>query len=170
MNLVTVRREGNVYVADWGAGPKRCAVGWGGVANKLREGDGVTPIGTWPVRRVLYRADRLAAPLSVFPTSAIEIDDGWCDAPDDPNYNRPVKLPYAARAERLWREDSLYNIIAVLGFNDSPVIPGMGSAIFIHVAAADFDTTAGCVALPQSQLLELLAALQPGASVRIEGG
>jgi L,D-peptidoglycan transpeptidase YkuD (ErfK/YbiS/YcfS/YnhG family) len=169
MNLVTVRRDGNIHVADWGAGPTRCAIGWGGVANKVREGDGTTPIGTWPVRRVLYRADRLAAPVSVFATAALEADDGWCDAPDDANYNRPVKLPYPASAERLWREDSLYDIIAVLGFNDAPVIAGMGSAIFIHVAAPDFDTTAGCVALPQDDLLELLAALQPGASVRIEG-
>jgi L,D-peptidoglycan transpeptidase YkuD (ErfK/YbiS/YcfS/YnhG family) len=169
MNLVTVRREGDISVADWGAGLRRCAIGWGGIANKLREGDGVTPIGTWPVRRVLYRADRLNAPATVFPVSAIEEDDGWCDAPDDRNYNRPVKLPYPASSESLWREDSLYDLVVVLGFNDAPVIAGRGSAIFLHAAASDFETTAGCVALPRSELLELLASLQPGASVRIEG-
>lgn len=168
INLVTIRRDGDFETADWGAGIRRCAVGWGGIGVKSREGDGVTPVGTWPIRRVLYRADRLGAPQCAFPAAAIQRDDGWCDAPGDENYNRPVTLPYPAGAEELWRNDALYDLIVVLGYNDAPVIAGMGSAIFLHVAAPDFSPTAGCVALRQDDLLSLLGALEQGASVRIQ--
>ncbi|HEY5346811.1 MAG TPA: hypothetical protein VIJ72_01360, partial [Rhizomicrobium sp.] len=83
---------------------------------------------------------------------------GWCDAPGDPSYNRPVRLPYPASAEQLWREDHVYDIIVVLGFNDDPVIAGKGSAIFLHLAKPDYAPTAGCVALA---LPDMLAALKP---------
>ena len=157
---ILVRRQGEIYVADWGAGPRPCAVGSEGIAQKQREGDGVTPIGRWPLRRVLYRADRLEAPRTVLPVAEIEPDDSWCDAPEDPNYNRLVRLPYGSLVERLWRDDALYDVVAVVGFNDAPVVPGKGSAIFLHVARPDYTPTAGCVALSRSDLLEALAQLK----------
>lgn len=158
---ILVRRQGAIYVADWGAGPRRCAVGRAGIAEKQREGDGVTPLGRWPLRRVLYRADRLQAPRTVLPIAPIEADQAWCDTPDDPNYNRLVRLPYASLDERLWREDSLYDIVLIVGFNDAPVVQGKGSAIFLHLARADYGETQGCVALAPSDLTEALAQLQP---------
>ena len=153
---------------DWGAGPRRCAVGRGGVAVKQREGDGVTPVGVWPVRRVLYRADRIARPKTVFPLAEIAERDGWCDAPDDAAYNSQVLLPYGASAESLRRDDGLYDVVVVLGFNDDPVEPGKGSAIFVHVARPDFSPTEGCVALALPDLLEMLAWMKAGDAVRIQ--
>src|SRR5258707_15247907 len=100
-----VRREGAFALADWGAGGRRCAVGVNGIGEKLREGDGLTPVGRWPLRRVLYRADRIKTPKSRLPLAEIEPDDAWCDVASDPNYNRLVRLPYASLDERLWRED-----------------------------------------------------------------
>jgi L,D-peptidoglycan transpeptidase YkuD (ErfK/YbiS/YcfS/YnhG family) len=157
---IVVRRESRITVADWGAGPRRCAVGRAGIAEKIREGDGVTPAGVWPFRNVLYRADRVARPKSVLPTAPIEPDQAWCDVPDDPNYNRLVRLPYASLDERLWREDGLYDLIAVIGFNDAPVIPGKGSAIFVHLARSDYGETQGCVALSLDDLTDALAQLR----------
>ena len=158
---IVVRREGAIHVADWGAGPRRCAVGRSGIGEKLREGDGITPAGRWPLRRVLYRADRLAPPSTSLPLAKIAPDDAWCDVPADPNYNRPVKLPYASLDERLWRDDSLYDLIVVVGFNDAPVVPGKGSAIFLHLARADYGPTQGCVALSRENLIEAVAQLGP---------
>ncbi len=66
-------------------------------------------------------------------------------------------LPYGASAEELWRADALYDAIGVLGWNDSPVRPGRGSAIFLHVARADYAPTEGCVALTRADLLAVLA-------------
>src|ERR1700722_16230748 len=115
---------------DWGAGARRCAIGPAGIADKQREGDGVTPRGTFALREVFYRADRVKNIRTLLPLWKIEPDDGWGDAPDDSQYNRLFKLPYAASAEHLWRDDHLYDIVAVIGFNDDPVYPGRGSAIF----------------------------------------
>jgi L,D-peptidoglycan transpeptidase YkuD (ErfK/YbiS/YcfS/YnhG family) len=162
---ISVRREGDIYVADWGEGPRRCAVGHGGIGVKQREGDGLTPIGLWPLRQVLYRADRLARPATALPVAPIDQDQAWCDVQDDPNYNRLVHLPYASLDERLWREDSLYDLIVVVGYNDAPVVPGKGSAIFLHLARPDYGPTAGCVALPREDLLQALA--QAGLSSRL---
>src|SRR6266700_4284202 len=158
---IIVRRQGDITIADWGAGPRRCAVGSAGIAEKTREGDGVTPAGAWPLRRVLYRADRIAPPRTLLPTAAIQPDQAWCDVPDDPHYNRLVRLPYATLDERLWREDALYDLIVIVGFNDAPVFPGKGSAIFLHLAQADYAPTQGCVALTLQDLTEALAQLGP---------
>jgi L,D-peptidoglycan transpeptidase YkuD (ErfK/YbiS/YcfS/YnhG family) len=87
--------------------------------------------------------------------------DGWCEAPNDPDYNRLVRLPHRAAAESMWRDDHLYDVVVVVGYNDEPVIPGRGSAIFLHLARADFTSTAGCVALSLPDLLEALAQLTP---------
>jgi L,D-peptidoglycan transpeptidase YkuD (ErfK/YbiS/YcfS/YnhG family) len=158
---IRIAQDGAVFVADWGAGPRRCAVGRAGLGFKQREGDGVTPIGSWPLRRVLFRADRVDPPGTSLPVEKIDPDDAWCDIPGDPNYNRLVRLPYATLDERLWRHDHVYDVIAVVGFNDEPVIQGNGSAIFLHVARGDYEPTVGCVALALEDLLVGLSQLQP---------
>jgi L,D-peptidoglycan transpeptidase YkuD (ErfK/YbiS/YcfS/YnhG family) len=83
--------------------------------------------------------------------------DGWCDEPAHADYNRPVTLPHPARHERLWREDPLYDLVGVLGWNDAPVVKHRGSAIFLHVARSDLAPTEGCIALPERELRQLLA-------------
>jgi L,D-peptidoglycan transpeptidase YkuD (ErfK/YbiS/YcfS/YnhG family) len=111
------------------------------------------------MRRVFFRGDRLDAPKTILPVEKIDPDDAWCDIPGDPNYNRLVRLPYATLNERLWRDDHLYDVIAVVGFNDSPVVQGKGSAIFVHVARENYEPTEGCVALVLDDLLAALAQL-----------
>jgi L,D-peptidoglycan transpeptidase YkuD (ErfK/YbiS/YcfS/YnhG family) len=135
----------------------RAALGRGGVRADKHEGDGGTPVGVLPLRKVLYRPDRGAAPHCAVPVQALAPDDGWCDDPTSPDYNRPVRLPIAASAEVLWRDDEVYDIIGVLGWNDSPVVPGRGSAIFLHVARPDYAPTEGCVALAPDHLRRVLA-------------
>ena len=136
----------------------RCAVGRGGVRADKREGDGATPAGGLPLRRVLYRADRVAVPSCRLPTEPLSPTDGWCDDPIHGDYNRAVRLPHPARHEVLWRTDHLYDVIAVLGWNDAPVERGRGSAIFLHLARPDYAPTEGCVALAAADLRAVLAA------------
>jgi L,D-peptidoglycan transpeptidase YkuD (ErfK/YbiS/YcfS/YnhG family) len=138
----------------------RCSWGRAGLVAEKREGDGGTPQGRYPMRRVLYRGDRLEKPLTSLPCQIINPDDGWCDDPKDLNYNRPIKLPYLASAEEMWREDHLYDLVVVLGHNDDPPIPGLGSAIFFHLAGLDYAPTAGCVAVILPDMLEILAACE----------
>ena len=143
----------------------RCALGRGGLSDAKREGDGASPIGAWPLRRLLYRPDRLPLPATELPTTPIGPADGWCDAPDDRNYNLPVTLPYPASAETLWREDAVYDLIVPLGYNDGPIRPGRGSAIFLHLARDGYLPTEGCVALALPDLLAYLAVASTASRV-----
>ncbi len=147
----------------------RCALGRAGInyVNAKREGDGSTPCGRFPLRRVLYRADRIQRPMTGLPVQALTPADGWSDDPADPLYNRPVTLPHPYSHEALWRDDGLYDIIVVIGHNDDPVVLGHGSAVFIHVATPDYAPTEGCVALAAADLLELIENCRPGDSVSI---
>lgn len=135
----------------------RCAMGKGGIRLRKEEGDGATPAAILPLRRALYRADRLRAPQCAVPVEPIGPDDGWCDEAGHADYNRMIRLPHAARHEELWRVDGLYDIVGVLGWNDSPVVRGDGSAIFLHIAPPDYAPTEGCIALDRVDLQRVLA-------------
>ena len=156
---------------DLGGRKVRCALGRSGVkpAADKREGDGASPAGVWPIRRVLYRPDRGPPPATAFELQPISRHDGWCDDPQDPAYNRPVYLPYPASAEHMWLESGVYDIVVVLGHNDDPVVPGMGSCIFLHLSRPDDSPTEGCVAVPRAELEELLTTARPGDVVEIRG-
>lgn len=145
----------------------RCALGKAGIRTDKQEGDGATPAGLLPLRRLLYRADRIAPPAAAGRRSEpLAPTDGWCDDPGHRDYNRQVALPHPARHEALWREDVLYDLIVVLGWNDDPVQRGRGSAIFLHVARPDLAPTEGCIALPLPDLRALLAAGLDAIEVR----
>lgn len=144
-----------------------CAVGRSGCLAGKREGDGATPIGTFALREAFYRPDRLMRPRTQLPISPIKPSDGWCDAPADRNYNRPVQHPYAASAEQMWRSDGLYDVVIVLGHNDRPRIAGCGSAVFIHVAGPGLEPTEGCIALARPHLVRLLQAISPDTQISV---
>lgn len=144
-----------------------CAVGRSGVSRRKREGDGATPAGCFRLLCVLYRADRIARPLTALPVRALAADDGWCDDPGHHRYNRPVRLPFAASHERLWRDDHLYDVVVVLDHNRRPRARGLGSAVFFHLARPDFAPTEGCVAVTLPAMRRLLAHVRCGATMRI---
>lgn len=156
-------------LALWGAAEFRCAVGKNGIATPgaKREGDLKTPAGRWPLRGVLYRADRLQKPETQLPLRALTPEDGWCEDPADPGYNALVRHPYPVPVDRLWREDHLYDIIVILGYNDRPVAPGLGSAIFLHLARPDYSPSAGCVTLALPDLLRVLREAETSTCVDV---
>ncbi|MGD1934558.1 MAG: L,D-transpeptidase [Candidatus Phaeomarinobacter sp.] len=144
-----------------------CALGKNGVTLEGREGDGATPAGTYPLRRVMYRGDKVARPVTSLETNPIGPLDGWCDDSNDAAYNRPVRLPYPSSAERLTRKDHLYDTIVVLGHNDAPVVPDLGSASFMHVARPDFGPTLGCIALDPHDLRFVLQHMGRHSTIAI---
>ena len=158
------RRRGFLRV---GAGLVPCALGRAGIRSAKREGDGATPRGPLHPVAVLYRADRGPRPRTALPVGAIRPDSGWCDDPADRAYNQPVRLPFAAHHERLWREDRLYDVVVVLDYNMHPVRRGAGSAIFLHIAGDAFAPTAGCIAVTAPVMRRLLARIGPRTVIRI---
>ena len=144
-----------------------CALGRAGISARKSEGDGATPAGLFPLRRALYRSDRMAPPPTALPIAAIAPGDGWCDDDADPAYNTQVRLPIGASAEPLWRDDSLYDLLVVLGYNDAPPVAGLGSAIFLHVAGPGLAATEGCVAITADALAALVAAASAADDIEI---
>jgi len=166
MKLVADGKAGLLHASDQLI---PCSIGKSGLiaAADKKEGDGASPIGVWPIRGVLLRPDRVALPEGLqLPWRWIRPGDGWSDGVDDPAYNLPVRHPHAYSAERLWREDGLYDVVVVLGYNDAPPTPGAGSAIFLH-CWRDGAATEGCVAIARRALIGLLPTLVPGDAVEI---
>jgi L,D-peptidoglycan transpeptidase YkuD (ErfK/YbiS/YcfS/YnhG family) len=165
MDKILVSASGMLH---WNDREYKCALGKGGVTEDKKEGDGATPIGCFPLREVMYRADKIGKPQTGLPLCELKKDDGWCDDVDDANYNRKVTLPYPASHESLWRDDDLYDIIVVVGYNDAPVEKGKGSAIFMHVARPTYSPTAGCIALAKDDLLEILKGVSEETQICIQ--
>ncbi|MGL4494873.1 MAG: L,D-transpeptidase family protein [Beijerinckiaceae bacterium] len=167
--IVRVRRR--IGAAHWGkliAGNRiiPCAIGRTGISAAKREGDGASPRGVFRLIALYHRPDR-PRPRTGLPLKRIRPDDGWCDAPDHRLYNQPVKRPFAASHEEMWRDDALYDLVIDIDWNRSPIIKGRGSAIFMHAARPGFSATAGCVALKPRDLRWLIVRLGPRTRISI---
>ncbi len=146
----------------------KCVLGKGGVGIDKKEGDGKTPVGTFPLRLVYFRPDKVEGLQTGLPTKAFNQNIGWSDDVTKPDYNKEVNLSYEGSHERLWRpDDDLYDLIVVIGYNDDPPVVGKGSAIFMHVARPAFTPTAGCVALSKPDLLEVLSGCDADTKISI---
>jgi L,D-peptidoglycan transpeptidase YkuD (ErfK/YbiS/YcfS/YnhG family) len=154
---------------SWPDGSTRAAIGRAGVSAHKVEGDGATPAGVFPLIAALYRADRLSPLHTRLPLRALAPSDAWVDAPADRNYNRLVALPYPAHTEAMWLDDGVYDLLVVIGYNTDPIVAGAGSAIFLHIARADFSPTAGCIAIAAPVLAALLPRLGPASTITIAG-
>ena len=141
--------------AEWRENRFSCSIGKDRIGKEKVEGDNKTPAGSFPLRKLYFRPDRVPKPRTVLPTIALKPLDGWCSDPRDRNYNQFIELPSYAEHERLWRSDNLYDLIGVIGYNDTSVIPGAGSAIFLHIATNNYSPTKGCVALSKGDLSKI---------------
>jgi L,D-peptidoglycan transpeptidase YkuD (ErfK/YbiS/YcfS/YnhG family) len=145
----------------------RCTVGAGGIREDKVEGDAATPAGTYPLRRIYFRNDRLVLPKVGLPARPINEHDGWCDDPRSPSYNRLVRIPNEWSHEKMWREDGLYDLVVVVGYNDDPPEGEWGSAIFLHIAREDYSPTQGCIAFARDDLLDLVALIGPQTKLSV---
>ncbi len=156
--------QGTARLGDFSV---RCALGRSGVSTNKVEGDGTTPVGRFSIRRLFYRPDRIRDLVCSIPKQSLSPADGWCDDPKDRAYNRLVMRPYPASNEEMWLESPLYDLVLVIGHNDRPVVPGKGSAVFLHVAQPDYGPTAGCVAFARMDFLTLLKEMEPTTTIVI---
>lgn len=145
----------------------RCSLGAKGLTRNKKEGDKKTPLGRFALRRVWYRADRIALPQSALPIRQISPKSGWCDDASSPTYNRPIMCPNRSRHEKLWRIDRLYDVFFELGVNDDPIEPGAGSAIFLHLTKNNYQPTLGCVAVSPKTMDYLLCNVRNDTCISI---
>ncbi|WP_235919267.1 L,D-transpeptidase family protein [Aureimonas psammosilenae] len=151
------------------AGPLRlpAAIGRSGIGTTKREGDGKTPVATMRILSAWARPGRMPGLSTALPLRRSRACDGWCDAPEHPAYNRPVRLPHPASAETMQREDRLYDFVVVLDWNITSRARGRGSAIFLHIARETYAPTAGCVALSPADMRRLAPFLKCGSRLRV---
>jgi len=170
LRQLTVRRRPAQPSRGWliaGTLALPVALGRGSIKANKHEGDGATPRGRFRLKRLWWRADRHARPRTQLPVRRILNNDGWCEDPHDRRYNRRIAVPKNSKADRLSRQDALYDFIIELDHNTRPRIAGRGSAVFIHVARPGFAPTAGCVALAMPALRRLLGRLGPQTRIAI---
>lgn len=170
LSLIRVRSRPGLPSQGWLCADTMClpvALGRSGIKANKREGDGGTPRGTFRLKRLWWRKDRLSRPSTRLPVRPIGHQDAWSEDPADRRYNRPVRRGAGEPGDRLWREDHLYDLIVEIDHNDRPRISGRGSAVFIHLARPGFSSTAGCVGLQKNRLLQLLTRLGPTTRIDI---
>lgn len=150
-------------------GPWRVQLGRSGLSTHKREGDGATPTGTFRFGGTMYGVE--PNPGVAFRYHRLTCGDWWDEDPRSAAYNRFVHVAcgsepaFGGDSEALWRIVPQYRYFAVIEYNAAPVVRGRGSAIFLHVS--DGSPTAGCVSLPEAQLVHVLRWLRPGAMMRI---
>jgi len=137
----------------------KCSLGKNGISYNKVEGDGCSPAGAFPLRQAFYRADRIGVEQNISDFLGAQItepDFAWCDDVNSEFYNLFVNLPFSESHENLWLSNSIvYDLLAVVGYNDCPVVPGKGSAIFFH-ATESYGPTAGCIAVNLDDLKYIL--------------
>ena len=134
----------------------KCAIGKRGIGKKQKEGDQITPRGTFKIKNILYRKDKINYIRSVIKKTPIKKNMGWCDDPKSKDYNKLIKYPFNYKSEKLYRPKNIYDIILVLDFNMRPIKKNKGSAIFIHISNNKYSPTQGCIAIKKKELLKLI--------------
>jgi L,D-peptidoglycan transpeptidase YkuD (ErfK/YbiS/YcfS/YnhG family) len=145
----------------------RCALGKAGIGKKIKEGDNITPKGTYKIIKIYYRKDRIKELVSQIKLIQIKKNMGWCDDPKSKKYNQLIYLPTKYSHEKLYRRDNIYDLILVLNYNIKPIIKNKGSAIFIHIARKNYKKTAGCIALEKNNLIKLVLKIQKYTKIKI---
>ena len=145
----------------------KCAIGKRGINNKKKEGDLITPKGTFKIKKLLYRRDKIGAINTNLKKTVIKKNMGWCNDIKSKDYNKLISFPFRFTAERLYRKDNIYDLILVLNYNMNPIRKGKGSAIFIHIAKNNFSATEGCVALKKNNLIKVIKKLNKNIKVII---
>ena len=162
--MIIVRKSGHLIYKNL---KYRCAIGKAGIKKKQKEGDNITPKGTFKITRVYYRSDRIKNISTSIKKIKINKNMGWCNDSKSPFYNREIKLPSKFSFEKLYRNDNLYDLLAVLNYNTNPVEKNKGSAIFIHIAKKRFKPTAGCIALRKKDLMSLMKVIKKNSKIKI---
>ena len=147
------------------AGPWSAWLGGNGTSPAKREGDRRTPSGIFGFVRTMYGI--APSPGVHYAYRRVVCGDWWVEDPASPSYNRFRHVrcgstpPFRTTSEDLSRSPTAYRHFAVIAYNMSPVVPGRGSGIFLHVSTGR--PTLGCVSLPLPELVTTLRWLRPAS-------
>lgn len=138
----------------------KCALGKSGIGKKRKEGDNITPKGSYKLLGLFFRSDRIPNFKTILKKRKINKKMGWCDDVNNKNYNKLIKLPCNFSHEKLYRRDNIYDLVVPINYNTNKIARGKGSAIFLHVAKKNYSPTKGCIALKKKDLILLLKKIK----------
>ena len=144
----------------------RCSIGQKGFAKKKIEGDKKTPVGFFSIGNLYFRNDKEKKPFTKLKCIKIKKNMGWCDDTHNKNYNKLIKISNKIKHEKLYRKDDKYNFLIPIFYNTKKIVPGKGSAIFIHLTK-NYKSTLGCIALKKSDFLILLKLIKKNTKIKI---
>ena len=144
----------------------KCCIGKNGVKKHKVEGDDSTPKGIFRIGTLYYRKDRVVKPTTNLKTKVIKSNIGWCNDSINKFYNKEIKVQKKIRYEKLYRKDHKYDYLIVINYNIKKILPGKGSAIFIHLTK-NYYPTAGCIALKKKDFLILVKLINKKTKIKI---
>ena len=138
----------------------KCALGKSGIGKKRKEGDNITPKGSYKLLGLFFRSDRIPNFKTILKKRKINKKMGWCDDVNNKSYNKLIKLPSNFSHEKLYRKDNVYDLVVPINYNTNKIARGKGSAIFLHVTKKNYSPTKGCIALKKKDLILLLKKIK----------
>lgn len=141
-------------------------VGKNGVSDTSQEGDYKTPYGLYSIGEAFFIDDIIKnTKLDYF---IITDKTYWVDDANSVYYNMRVEGTDNKdwnSAEHMIEYYNAYKYGIVINFNINPIIPGKGSAIFLH---CNIDTyTAGCISVNEDDMITLIKVLDKNKSPHI---
>ena len=161
--IITLKNKETLICEDF---VFRCSIGRNGITKNKKEGDKKTPSGIFGFGNLYYRKDKNRKPNTKLKCIPITKRMGWCDDPKDKNrYNKLIKIKKNIQHEKLFRKDDIYDFIIPILYNSKKIIPGKGSAIFLHLTK-NYKKTLGCIALKKDFLI-LLRLINKNTKLKI---
>ena len=145
----------------------KCAIGKSGIISSKKEGDLATPKGTFELGTLYYRKDNNKALKCKIKKRIIKKEMGWCNDSRSNKYNQEIRFPFKYRAEKLFRQDRIYDLLINIKYNFSPAIKGKGSAIFLHITDNKYKPTQGCIAISKKDFLKILPLINEKTKISI---
>ena len=146
----------------------KCSVGKNGTTYSKKEGDLSTPKGLFKLGLLYYRKDRVKLNKCKIRKKIIKKNMGWCDDIKSKKYNREISFPFKYSAEKLYRNEKIYDIFINIKYNFSHVIKGKGSAIFLHLTNERNKPTMGCIAIGKKDFLKILPFINKNTKILIK--
>ena len=144
----------------------KCCFGLKGLTKTKKEGDKKTPIGTFSLGNLFYRADKHEKPTTDLTCIRIDKKMGWChDLTSKKFYNKLIRVNSKVKHEKLYRADYKYDFLIPINYNKKRILE-KGSAIFIHLTK-NYQPTAGCIGLRKKDLLILLKLINKQTKIKI---
>lgn len=141
--------------------PMKAGVGCNGFASPETkyEGDGKSPSGFFRFGQLFSYEQNCNTKLQYIQTAK---EDKWIDDPESDDYNTYVRGETNAKSyENLLLRSDAYKYCMLIEYNTHPVVKGKGSAIFFHLGEEIPGSTAGCVAINETNMKLILSWMDP---------